>query len=203
MKITGFTEPEPSGWDSLYQGTEREGFDSPSRFELSSISTVMPRRPAAPPEPVPSPMPSPLRQPTPRPASAGNGAAGSGPSGSAPASVYLPSSGSRVRPYTRTGGRTRTAHDLALEALVSTSDQGRRYRGVRTMEHRQICDLCLDTRSIAEIAAHLRLPLGVVKVLVGDMADVGLVLIHQTELILGDSSSRAFMERVLQGLRDL
>ncbi|WP_409494951.1 DUF742 domain-containing protein [Amycolatopsis sp. cmx-11-12] len=203
MKITGFTEPEPSGWDSLYQGVEREAYDSPSRFELSSISTVMPRRPVAPPEPVPSPMPSPLRQPTPRPASAGNGAAGSGPSGSAPASVYLPSSGSRVRPYTRTGGRTRTAHDLALEALVSTSDQGRRYRGVRTMEHRQICDLCLDTRSIAEIAAHLRLPLGVVKVLVGDMADAGLVLIHQTELILGDSSSRAFMERVLQGLRDL
>ncbi|WP_181776973.1 DUF742 domain-containing protein [Amycolatopsis pittospori] len=206
MKITGFTEPEPPGWDSLYQGTEREAFDSPSRFELSSISTVMPRRPTAPPEPVPtiptpspvaSPLsaPSPIRQSPPRPASS---------AGSAPASVYLPpASGSRVRPYTRTGGRTRTAHDLALEALVSTSDDGRRYRGVRTIEHRQICDLCLDTRSIAEIAAHLRLPLGVVKVLVGDMADAGLVLIHQTELIMGDSSSRAFMERVLQGLRAL
>jgi hypothetical protein len=200
MKITGFTEPEPSGWDSLYQGTEREAFDSPSRFELSSISTVMPRRPPAPPEPV-STVPSPIRQSPPRPAASGSG--GHGHSGSAPASVYLPSSGSRVRPYTRTGGRTRTAHDLALEALVSTSDDGRRYRGVRTPEHRQICDICLDTRSIAEIAAHLRLPLGVVKVLVGDMADAGLVLIHQTELILGDSSSRAFMERVLQGLRAL
>ncbi|MEV6909817.1 DUF742 domain-containing protein [Amycolatopsis sp. NPDC051071] len=196
MKITGFTEPEPSGWDSLYQGTERESFDSPSRFELSSISTVMPRRPIEPPEPVHTiPTPSPIRQSPPRPAPSS--------SNSAPASVYLPSVGSRVRPYTRTGGRTRTAHDLALEALVSTSDQGRRYRGVRTPEHRQICDLCLDTRSIAEIAAHLRLPLGVVKVLVGDMADAGLVLIHQTELIMGDSTSRAFMERVLQGLRAL
>ncbi|UMP05697.1 DUF742 domain-containing protein [Amycolatopsis sp. EV170708-02-1] len=194
MKISGFTEPDPSGWDSLYQGTEREAFDSPSRFELSSISTIMPRRPAAPPEPPPAPAPSPIRQSPPRPAAADV----------APASVYLPpASGSRVRPYTRTGGRTRTAHDLALEALVSTSEDGRRYRGVRTPEHRQICDLCLDTRSIAEIAAHLRLPLGVVKVLVGDMADAGLVLIHQTELILGDSSSRAFMERVLQGLRAL
>ncbi len=201
MKITGFTEPDPAGWDALHQGTDREGIDSPSRFELSRISTVMPRRPVAPPEPVPT-VPTPIRQPSPRPASAGNGAAGSGPS-SAPASVYLPTSGSRVRPYTRTGGRTRTAHDLALEALVSTSEDGRRYRGVRTIEHRQICDICLDTRSIAEIAAHLRLPLGVVKVLVGDMADAGLVLIHQTELILGDQSSRAFMERVLQGLRAL
>ncbi|WP_442875941.1 DUF742 domain-containing protein [Amycolatopsis sp. NBC_01488] len=111
--------------------------------------------------------------------------------------------GSRVRPYTRTGGRTRSDHNLALEALVSTSDDGRRYRGVRSVEHRRICDLCLDTRSVAEIAAHLRLPLGVVKVLVGDMADIGLVLIHQTELILGDRSSREFMERVLAGLRAL
>ena len=110
---------------------------------------------------------------------------------------------SRVRPYTRTGGRTRSDHNLALEALVSTSDDGRRYRGVRSVEHRRICDLCLDTRSVAEIAAHLRLPLGVVKVLVGDMADIGLVLIHQTELILGDRSSREFMERVLAGLRAL
>ena len=110
---------------------------------------------------------------------------------------------SRVRPYARTGGRTRSDHNLALEALVSTSDDGRRYRGVRSIEHRRICDLCLDTRSVAEIAAHLRLPLGVVKILVGDMADLGLVLIHQTELILGDRSSREFMERVLQGLRAL
>ncbi|MFI5608406.1 DUF742 domain-containing protein [Amycolatopsis sp. NPDC051903] len=110
---------------------------------------------------------------------------------------------SRVRPYARTRGRTRSDHNLALEALVSTSDDGRRYRGVRSIEHRRICDLCLDTRSVAEIAAHLHLPLGVVKVLVGDMADIGLVLIHQTDLVLGDRSSREFMERVLQGLRNL
>lgn len=110
---------------------------------------------------------------------------------------------SRVRPYARTRGRTRSDHNLALEALVSTSDSGRRYRGVRSIEHRRICDLCLDTRSVAEIAAHLHLPLGVVKVLVGDMADIGLVLLHQTELILGDRSSRDFMERVLLGLRGL
>lgn len=110
---------------------------------------------------------------------------------------------SRVRPYARTRGRTRSDHNLALEALVSTSDDGRRYRGVRSIEHRRICDLCLDTRSVAEIAAHLHLPLGVVKILVGDMADIGLVLIHQTELVLGDRSSRDFMERVLRGLRNL
>ena len=42
-----------------------------------------------------------------------------------------------------------------------------------------------------------------VKVLVGDMADAGLVVIHQPGLSLGDQSSRDFMERVLQGLRAL
>ena len=37
----------------------------------------------------------------------------------------------------------------------------------------------------------------------GDMTDLGLVLVHQTELILGDQTSREFMERVLAGLRAL
>ncbi|MGW4483257.1 DUF742 domain-containing protein [Amycolatopsis sp. NPDC004368] len=124
------------------------------------------------------------------------------PSRENPAPASKPAK-SRVRPYARTRGRTRSDHNLALEALVSTSDDGRRYRGVRSIEHRRICDLCLDTRSVAEIAAHLHLPLGVVKILVGDMSDLGLVRIHQTDLVLGDRSSRDFMERVLQGLRNL
>src|SRR5882672_6510916 len=33
--------------------------------------------------------------------------------------------GSMVRPYTKTGGRTRSDYDLAIEALVSTSERGR------------------------------------------------------------------------------
>ncbi|WP_020669951.1 DUF742 domain-containing protein [Amycolatopsis nigrescens] len=110
---------------------------------------------------------------------------------------------SMVRPYARTGGRTRPEHELAIEALVSTSEQGRRYQGAVSAEHRIICDLCVDTHSVAEIAAHLQLPLGVVKVIVGDMAELGLVLIHQSGLMFGDRSSREFMERVLEGLRAL
>jgi len=108
-----------------------------------------------------------------------------------------------VRPYTRTGGRTHSDHNLALEALISTTEQGRRYHGAASVEHRLICDLCVQTRSVAEIAAHLRLPLGVVKVLVGDMADAGLVLVHASRLVLGDRSALEFMDRVLQGLRNL
>lgn len=111
--------------------------------------------------------------------------------------------GFMVRPYTKTGGRTRSDYDLAIEALVSTSDRGRSPEAVVRPEHRSICGLCLDTRSVAEVAAHLRLPLGVARVLIGDMAGMGLVLIHQSGMVVGDRPSIEFMERVLSGLRRL
>ena len=106
-----------------------------------------------------------------------------------------------VRPYFRTRGRTRPAYDLAIEALVSTSERGRSLDHVRQPEHRSICGLCLDTRSVAEVAAYLRLPLGVVRVLIGDVAGLGLVLVHSAASVVGDRPSIDFMERVLSGLR--
>ncbi|MGW4399295.1 DUF742 domain-containing protein [Amycolatopsis nivea] len=107
-----------------------------------------------------------------------------------------------VRPYFRTRGRTKPTYDLAIEALVSTSEQGRVLDRVRVPEHRSICDLCLDTRSVAEVAALLRLPLGVVRVLIGDVAGLGLVLVHTSSSTnSGDRPSIEFMERVLSGLR--
>jgi hypothetical protein len=108
---------------------------------------------------------------------------------------------SLVRPYFRTRGRTRPTQDLALEALVSTSEHGRLLDRVRVPEHRSICDLCVDTRSVAEVAALLRLPLGVVRVLIGDVAGLGLVLVHSGSSTVGDRPSIEFMERVLSGLR--
>ncbi|MFD9703513.1 DUF742 domain-containing protein [Lentzea sp. NPDC059081] len=112
-------------------------------------------------------------------------------------------SGSLVRPYTRTGGRTRPDYDLAIEALISTSEKGLERDAAVLPEHRSICGLCVDTRSVAEVAALLRLPLGVVRVLIGDMASMGLVLIHQGGLVVGDRPSMEFLERVLSGLRRL
>lgn len=106
-----------------------------------------------------------------------------------------------VRPYFRTGGRTKPSYDLAVEALVSTSERGRLFDRLTVPEHRSICGLCLDTRSVAEVAAHLRLPLGVVRVLIGDVAGLGLVLIHTANVTEGDRPSIEFMERVLSGLR--
>ncbi|ASU80774.1 DUF742 domain-containing protein [Actinopolyspora erythraea] len=111
--------------------------------------------------------------------------------------------GSLMRPYARTRGRTRSDYDLAIETLVSTSERGRTQSAQATPEHRSICGLCTDARSIAEISAHLRLPLGVVRVLIGDMASLGLVEIHDSGMVVGDRPSMEFLERVLSGLRRL
>jgi hypothetical protein len=99
-----------------------------------------------------------------------------------------------------TGGRTRpTGTDLEIEALVSTTALGERAPKL-TVEQRAIATLCRDILSVAEVAAKLELPLGVARVLVGDMADEGLVVVHRPAQP-GDRPDLALLERVLYGLR--
>lgn len=108
-----------------------------------------------------------------------------------------------VRPYTWTGGRTAPVFDLAVETLVSTSAQGHDMAALTSEEHRAVAELCRDPRSVAEVAALLSLPLGVVRVLLADMADIGLVVVHQSANGSSNAPDMALMERVLSGLRRL
>ena len=112
-------------------------------------------------------------------------------------------SASAVRPYTWTGGRTSPVFDLAVETLVSTSEHGRDVAALTSVEHRTVAELCRDPRSVAEVAALLSLPLGVARVLLGDMADIGLIVVHRKANTSGDTPEIALMERVLSGLRRL
>ena len=106
----------------------------------------------------------------------------------------------RVRPYAMTGGRTRPTHDdLEIEALVSTTSVGEQTPKL-TVEQRAIAALCHDLLSIAEVSAQLHLPLGVIRVLVGDMADERLVIVYRPAHA-GDRPDLALLERVLHGLR--
>jgi Protein of unknown function (DUF742) len=57
--------------------------------------------------------------------------------------------------------------------------QPSRFLADRGEAERAIGALCRDILSIAEVSAHLHLPLGVVRVLVGDMADEHLVMVHR------------------------
>ncbi|NKQ55168.1 DUF742 domain-containing protein [Amycolatopsis sp. K13G38] len=169
---------------------DRDGLDSPARFKLNraAVLTAVRGLPGVRREPAPVPPPP------------------AAPSPAMPRPMPVTSSARQrtmMRPYAHTRGRTRPDYELELEALVSTSDRGRRYEGAVSVQHRRICDLCADPRSIVEIAAYLHLPLNVVKVLVSDMDNMELVVIHQPGLSFGDRSSREFMARVLEGLRAL
>ncbi|SEG92494.1 Protein of unknown function [Actinacidiphila yanglinensis] len=109
-----------------------------------------------------------------------------------------------VRPYAMTGGRTRPRYQLAIEALVSTSADPERLRG-QLPEHQRICLLCREVKSVAEISALLTIPLGVVRILVADLAEAGLVAIHQPggDESAGGQPDVTLLERVLSGLRKL
>ena len=105
-----------------------------------------------------------------------------------------------VRSYTLTAGRTRAAIDLPLEATLRR--QGFDDEGGETPRQR-ILRTC-DTRSVAEVSALVKMPIGVVRVLLGDLVQEGLVRVQAT---LSDTSSsderRDLIERTLRGLRAL
>ncbi|MGH3626439.1 MAG: DUF742 domain-containing protein [Sciscionella sp.] len=113
------------------------------------------------------------------------------------------STGGAVCTMVRSAGKSTWTHDLALETLISTTDAARSATRFARVEHRTICRLCVNSTSVAELAARLHLPLGVVRVLVADLAEVGLVIIHAETLVSSDRPSMELMERVLRGLRNI
>ena len=109
-----------------------------------------------------------------------------------------------VRPYTLTAGRTDSRVSLPLEAPIEAlvTDKPGRWPGndVRA----QICAMCGSSPSVAEIAARLSLPVGVARVLIGDLVAAGHLRVRTT---LSEQSSvderRELLGRTLRGLRAL
>jgi Protein of unknown function (DUF742) len=108
-----------------------------------------------------------------------------------------------VRPYALTGGRTRArVGDLPLEALVVTTRSGTLLAGRLRHEPGRILELCREPMSIAELSARLAVPLGVARVLVGDLVGDGHVEVHRATV--GDARPDVrLLERVLDGLQAL
>ncbi|MCV6963365.1 hypothetical protein BST27_15970 [Mycobacterium intermedium] len=112
-----------------------------------------------------------------------------------------------VRPYTLTAGRTGTDVELPLEAPVQTLPDDGRDRPKSWPLHdprARIVHLCADSPSVAEVAARLDLPVGVARVLIGDLVTAGYLRVHRT---LTDRSTRdersELIGRTLRGLRAL
>lgn len=86
-----------------------------------------------------------------------------------------------VRPYAVTGGRRApSAAELPLEALVQAL--GTPTTGM-TQESRRILELTSGGwLSVAELSAHVRLPVPVVRVVIGDLQRSRAVRVHAPEL---------------------
>ncbi|MFI8930655.1 DUF742 domain-containing protein [Streptomyces sp. NPDC053474] len=97
-----------------------------------------------------------------------------------------------------TPNRLRPRYQLAIEALVLTTADPTR-AAQQLPEHQRICALCREVRSLAETAALLDMPLGVVRILVADLAEAGLVTIHQPAT--HTSTDTALLGRILRALR--
>lgn len=114
-----------------------------------------------------------------------------------------------VRPYAVTGGRVRAANsDLPLEALVEVLPGAADTRGLPP-EKRAILQHAAHTFvSVAELSALLRLPLGVVRVLVTDLAEAQYIRVHTSTPVsvhTGQSPalSLSVLESVLNGISAL
>ncbi|AWZ24927.1 hypothetical protein CEJ39_12730 [Rhodococcus pyridinivorans] len=113
-----------------------------------------------------------------------------------------PETSSFVRPFVRSGGRTRAEVELPLEVLVSAVPSAMGSESGPAMdEHRLVLALCAQPRSIMEIAALAQIPLGVARVLVGDLAATGEITVHRTADKVGPNVE--LLERVLTGLNHL
>ncbi len=116
-----------------------------------------------------------------------------------------------VRPYAVTGGRVSAANShLPLEALVQAPSASRSFRGL-TPEKKKILQLAAGQyQSVAELSAHTRLPLGVVRVLVTDLAEEKYLTIHTAgtaeDAATHDANgglSLSLLETVLDGIAAL
>jgi uncharacterized protein DUF742 len=128
--------------------------------------------------------------------------------------------GPLVRPYTVTRGRTRTSRiELDLVTLIVAVPHSPAHSSGHSMSHadgysdgqdgsggpealepeyREILTLCRLPTSIAEISARLNLPLGVVKVLVGDLIERRQVIYRS-----GITPAPDVLQAVLEGIRRL
>jgi hypothetical protein len=109
----------------------------------------------------------------------------------------------RVVPvYAFTGGRTRpSGKDLPLEAVVTAAPTVAG-PGALQSESLAIVRMCARPRSLAEVGAALHVPVGVARVLVGDLVNAGYLVAHLPEHTSHDGRpSQAVLGRLLDGLR--
>jgi hypothetical protein len=108
-----------------------------------------------------------------------------------------------VRPYALTRGRTRpTGRPLDLIALVTAIRGARPDPADLGPEHLELLQLSRLPASVADLAADLDLPVGVVRILISDLRDRALIRIHHP-VPPGRLPDPRILREVADGLRRL
>ncbi|MFF3636081.1 DUF742 domain-containing protein [Streptomyces sp. NPDC002250] len=121
---------------------------------------------------------------------------------------YDGEAGPLVRPYAMTGGRTQpgpsgVSFDLIALVTLDPAAPAMDDDSALGPEHRALIDLCrLETQSVAELAAGADLPVGVVRVLLGDLLELGHVTVSRPVPPAHLPDERVLRE-VIEGLRAL
>ena len=105
-----------------------------------------------------------------------------------------------IRSYTLTAGRTAAKVELAMEATLRL--QAGAEAPVLSPSAAQVLEVC-DRRSVAEVSALTKMPIGVTRVLLGDLIEQGLIRIQATITDKSSTDERLeLIERTLRGLRN-
>jgi hypothetical protein len=85
-----------------------------------------------------------------------------------------------VRPFIMTGGRTRAERrDLRVETMLQIAVED--IPDGLPSEQDELLRMCREPISVAEVAVHLQLVVGVVQVIAGDLIATGLLDVHHTD----------------------
>jgi Protein of unknown function (DUF742) len=108
-----------------------------------------------------------------------------------------------VRPYTATNGRTKPTTALDLMSLVKATGRGVVSEDRLGIEHADALRLCYAPTSVAEIAAQLKQPLMVTKVLLSDLIESGAVIARAPMTTREWTNSPEILEELIAGLKRL
>ncbi|MER6419260.1 DUF742 domain-containing protein [Streptomyces sp. NPDC001137] len=119
---------------------------------------------------------------------------------------YEDETGAMVRPYTVTRGRTRPSerHPIDLMSQVSAVHSELR-PGVDHVGAALLALVRHGPRPVVELAADADLPLTVVRVLLGDLAEAGLVRVDAPRRVPagGPAGDPALLREIIERLREL
>lgn len=128
---------------------------------------------------------------------------GDGPVDAGDAYAWLDdAAGPLVRSFAIAGGRTHDGADFDLLTHVVTTTAGERLAARVPPEQRAILRLAERPTSVAEVASHLDLPVGVVRVLLGDLRRAGAIDVEEPTSVHRPPADHV-LDAMIDGLRSL